>query len=535
MLQFPTWKKALIGLVCLFGILYAAPNFLPRGSLDALSESTAGSGLLSLLPTKQLALGLDLRGGAHLLMRVETDAVVAERLEATEDSIRRELRAAKARAQNLRVAGTRVLFTLRTKDKVDDIRDRIRRMDAEATINVSENADFEVSFTEQVLQQIRENALEQSVEIVRRRVDQFGTTEPTIQRQGVDRILVQVPGIDDTKRLKELIGKTAKLSFHLVDREKSVADALNTGRVPPGLRLLPSQEKRADGSPEQHYLISKRVIVSGENLTNAQATFQDAQPVVAFSFDARGGTAFGRATGENVGELLAISLDGEIISAPRINEPILGGNGIISGNFTLRTAEDLALLLRAGALPAPLTPIEERTVGPGLGQDSIDAGSMASVIGFVLVVAFMIASYGRFGAMADVALVMNLALIIAILSAIGATLTLPGIAGIVLTVGMAVDANVLIFERIREEAAVGRTPINAVEAGYKRALTTIIDSNLTTLIAATLLFAFGSGPIRGFAVTLSIGIMTSMFTAFMVTRYLVVTWLRTKRPKSLPI
>ncbi len=527
MLQFPTWKKVLIALICAFGIIYAAPNFFPRGSFDDLP---------SWLPGKQLALGLDLRGGAHLLMQVETDVVVAERMEATEDLVRRELRAAKLRAKNLRVAGEQVLFTLNDVTKADDIRDRIRRADGQATVEIDDAGNGTISFAEQVILEIRENALEQSVEIVRRRVDQFGTTEPNIQRQGVDRIIVQVPGIDDTKRLVDLIGKTAKLTFHLVDRERSVAEALSTGRVPPGLRLYPSQEKQADGvTPTSHYLVSKRVLVAGDNLTNAQATFQDAQPVVAFSFDARGGASFGKATGENVGQLLAIVLDKEVISAPRINEPILGGNGIISGQFTLRTAEDLALLLRAGALPAPLTVIEERTVGPGLGQDNIDAGNLASIIGFCLVVVFMIACYGRFGAMADVALILNLALIIAILSGLGATLTLPGIAGIVLTVGMAVDANVLIFERIREEQSIGRSPINAVEAGYGRALTTIIDSNLTTLIAAALLFAFGSGPIRGFAVTLSVGIITSMFTAFMVTRMLVVIWLRAKRPSTLPI
>ena len=283
------------------------------------------------------------------------------------------------------------------------------------------------------------------------------------------------------------------------------------------------------------YLIKRRIMVDGENLVDAQATFQDGQAVVSFRFDSVGARRFGNVTRENVGQPFAIVLDKKVVSAPRINEPILGGNGVISGSFTINSAQDLALLLRAGALPAPLTVLEERTVGAELGADSIEAGEFASVLAIVLVIIFMAAAYGLFGFMADVALVLNIVLIAAVLSMLQATLTLPGIAGIVLTIGMAVDANVLIFERIREEARNGRTPISAVDAGYSRALTTIIDANITTLIAAILLFQFGSGPIKGFAVTLAVGLLTSMFTAIMVTRMLVVLWLHRRRPKKLPL
>ncbi|MBP5856053.1 protein translocase subunit SecD [Marivibrio halodurans] len=524
MLQFPLWKKILIAAVCALGLIYALPNFAPSAFKD----------LPSWAPSKTVNLGLDLQGGAHLLMQVETEAVIAERLQSTEEAVRGALREARVRARGLGVTNGAVTFTLADPDKVDEVRDIVRDLDDEITVDATETGSFRLGLPDSAREELISNAIDQSIEIVRRRVDEFGTTEPTIQRQGEDRILVQVPGIGDTARLKEVLNTTAKMTFHLVDRSESVQEA-RQGRVPPGLDLMPSRETGPDGEPVQYYLVERRVIVSGENLTNAQSTFQQGRAVVSFSFDSRGAQRFGEATTENTGEQLAIVLDNEVVSAPRINEPILGGNGIITGDFSLQETEDLAILLRAGALPAPLTYIEERSVGPGLGQDSIEAGKLASIIGFVAVAAFMAASYGLFGLMTVLALVVNLALILALLSALQATLTLPGIAGIVLTVGMAVDANVLIFERIREEARNGRNPISSVDAGYRGALSTIIDANLTTLIAAVLLFAFGSGPIRGFAVTLSIGIVTSMFTAIMVTRFFVVSWLRAKRPQTLPI
>ena len=373
----------------------------------------------------------------------------------------------------------------------------------------------------------------QSLEIVRRRIDEVGTREPTIQRQGENRILVQVPGEKDPESIKRLLGQTARLTFHLVDLDTSVEQAL-AGNLPPGSELLPSDEGDRTGGAGQ-YVVRKRVEVSGESLVDAQPTYYQNQPVVSFRFDSVGGRKFGNITRDHVGELLAIVLDGRVISAPRIDEPILGGSGIIRGSFTVQEANELAVLLRAGALPAPLEIVEERTVGPDLGADSIEAGKVASVIGFVLVVLAMGLYYGLFGVFAGIALVVNLILIIAALSVLQATLTLPGIAGIVLTMGMAVDANVLIFERIREEVRVGRPPMSAIDAGYREAMRTIIDANLTTLIAAVLLYAFGSGPVRGFAVTLGIGIITSMFTAITFTRLLMATWFRRTRPAMLPV
>ncbi|MFQ5985423.1 MAG: protein translocase subunit SecD, partial [Alphaproteobacteria bacterium] len=376
--------------------------------------------------------------------------------------------------------------------------------------------------------------VEQSIEIVRRRIDETGTREPTIQRQGEDRILVQLPGVDDPDRIKGLLGKTAKLQFRLVDVGTSVADALQ-GRLPPGSELLEADDEVDAAGRPRLYVVRKRVIVGGDRLVDAQPTIQTNLPVVSFSFDRVGARKFGAATTENVGRPLAIVLDNKVISAPVIREPITGGAGIITGNFTVQETTDLALLLRAGALPAPLTILEERSVGPSLGADSIRAGKFAAILGLVLVVAFMTTGYGLFGLAANVALILNIVIIGGVLSLLQATLTLPGIAGIVLTIGMAVDANVLIFERVREEVANGRTPFSAVDAGYRRALTTIIDSNVTTFIAAILLFGLGSGPVKGFGVTLAIGIATSMFTAVMVTRMVIVLWLHRRRPRLLPI
>jgi preprotein translocase subunit SecD len=372
--------------------------------------------------------------------------------------------------------------------------------------------------------------VQQSLEIVRRRIDETGTREPSVQRQGDRRIMVQLPGLRDPERIKRLLGKTAKLTFRFVD-ENVAADA---SRLPPGTEVLTSDELDPYGKPRR-YVVKKRVMVSGDTLTNAAATFQQGQPVVSFTFDSVGAKRFADATRDNVGKIFAIVLDNKVISAPVIREPILGGRGVISGHFTVQGAQDLALLLRAGALPAPLKILEERTVGPGLGADSIRAGKIASVLGMVAVVVFMALAYGLFGLFANVALLVNMVLILAALSGLQATLTLPGIAGIVLTIGMAVDANVLIFERIREEERAGRGPVTAIDAGYRRAMTTIVDSNLTTLIAAVLLFQFGTGPVKGFAVTLAIGLITSMFTAIMLTRLMVVTWLRRRRPRSLAI
>ncbi len=526
MVYFAKWKVILVLTVCALGVAFAAPNFLSRQQAEALP---------SWLPHNQIVLGLDLQGGSHLLLEVEIEAVIRERLETLVDSVRAELRKARIRYQGLGASGHTVAVTIKDATRAEEARNLLRKLDPGTETVLGEAGRIAITLTEQAFAERRTAALKQSIEIVRRRIDETGVREPTIQQQGDDRILVQLPGIDDPERVKRLLGKTAKLTFHLLDHGTSVAEAM-AGRVPPGARLMPADDEIApDGRPRM-YLIRKRVMLSGENLTNASATLdQNSRWVVAFELDTQGAQKFGKVTTENVKKPFAIVLDGRVISAPIIQEPIRGGRGQISGRFSVQEAQDLALLLRAGALPAPLTILEERSVGPGLGADSIAAGKVASIIGLVLVIVFMVVAYGHFGAMADVALVVNMVLIAAALSVLQATLTLPGIAGIVLTIGMAVDANVLIFERIREEVRLGRTPISAIETGYARAIKTIVDANVTTLIAAVLLYQFGSGPVRGFAVTLAIGIAASMFTAVMLTRMIVVAWLRRTRPQTLII
>ena len=384
----------------------------------------------------------------------------------------------------------------------------------------------QAAITERVRQTI-----EQSIQIVERRVNQLGTVEPVIQRQGTDRILVQVPGLQDPSRLKELLGKTAKMEFRMVDTTVP-PDQAQQGRVPPDSELLMSST-----SPKIPYVIKKQVLVSGGDLTDAQPGFdqRSGEPIVSFRFNTSGSRKFAQATSENVGQPFAIVLDNEVISAPVIREPITGGSGQISGSFTVQQANDLAILLRAGALPAPLTVIEERTVGPGLGQDLIEKGELAAYVGSIMVIVFMLVTYRLFGVFANVAVAINVAMIFGVLSLLNATLTLPGIAGIVLTVGIAVDSNVLIYERIREELRGGRNAISAIDAGFKRALSTILNSNITTFIAAAVLFYIGTGPVRGFAVTLGIGIITTVFTAFTLTRLIVAAWVRWKRPQTVPI
>ena len=535
MVYFAKWKIILVLVVCALGIAYAAPNFVDRSATEQLPDW---------MPNQQVSLGLDLQGGSHLLIQVETAPVIQEQLESVMDGINVALRTERIRKRNLGILpgaegdeGHGVTVTINEPVDFEQARTVIRELEPQATM--SSDADtgiINLTFPETEIFARRNAALSQSIEIIRRRIDETGVREPVIQAQGDQRILVQLPGVDDPERIKDLLGKTAKMTFHLVDVRNSRSDAL-AGRIPPGSQLMPAaNDPNPDGTPFM-YLIEKRVMISGESLVDAQPTFdsQSGQPVVSFRFDNRGAKKFGDVTTKNVDRPFAIVLDGEVISAPVIREPILGGNGQISGGFTVQGAQDLALLLRAGALPAPLTYLEERTVGPGLGKDSIEAGKVASVIGLIAVIVFMAAAYRRFGLMADVALAMNIFLILAALSVLQATLTLPGIAGIVLTIGMAVDANVLVFERIREEVRAGRTPISAIDAGYSRALHTIVDANVTTLIAAVLLYMFGSGPVRGFAVTLAIGIVTSMFTAIMLTRLLVVTWLRRTKPQELKV
>lgn len=519
MVYLERWKVILIIVVCALGVLYAAPNFFGRETLEWLGAHTP-----SIFPNKAVNLGLDLRGGSYLLMEVAVDQVVEERMQALVDQTRGELRPARVGYTDLSLANGTVHFRLTDPAQADKTQKLLRDMDADLDVAVS-GADFSLKLSPAKAEERKRAAMDQSIEIVRRRIDETGTREPSIQRQGENRIMVQLPGVDNPERIKSILGQTAKLTFQFVDETANPA-----GPTPPGAEILPMAD-----APGHSLVIEKRVMVSGDTLVDAQPSFQDGQPVVSFRFDSAGGRRFGEATRTNVGRLFAIVLDNKIISAPVIREPILGGSGVISGHFTTQSAQDLALLLRAGALPAPIKVLEERTVGPGLGADSIHAGATASLIGLGLVVVFFVFAYGLFGIFAVAALLFNIALIFAVLSVLQATLTLPGIAGIVLTIGTALDANVLVFERIREEIRLGRTPVAAIDAGYSRALSAIIDANMTTLIAAILLFIFGSGPVKGFAVTLSIGIITSIFSAVMTARLIVVWWLRAKKPKEIPI
>lgn len=533
MLYFSRWKTIFIWFTVLVSVLVAVPNLLSDEQLEALP---------SWMPSKKVTLGLDLQGGSHIMLKIEQADIIKDRLETTVGDIRAALRDAGIRYTGLSGVGQQVQVRITDADKVDAAKEALSSLTESVSVGgltggtiqeVSLQQDgtlLRLTLTDEGIDYRTSSALIQSMEVVRRRVDELGTTEPLIQRQGSDRIIVQVPGLTDPQRLKALLNQTAKLSFHMVDMSMPVEEAIN-GRPPATAEVLYSMD-----DPAVPYLVEKRALVSGENLVDAQASFnqQTNEPVVTFRFDSRGAQRFAQATQQNVGRPFAIILDDQVISAPVIREPIIGGSGQISGSFSVEGANDLAVLLRAGALPATLTVVEERTVGPGLGQDSINAGVFASGIGAVCVVVFMLGFYGTFGVMANIALAANITIILALLSMLGSTLTLPGIAGIVLTMGMAVDSNVLVYERIREEAKSGRPLVQAIEVGFNKAFATIVDANLTTLIAAVVLFFLGSGPVKGFAVTLAIGIVTTVFTAFTMTRWLMAVWFRSRRPKHLP-
>jgi preprotein translocase subunit SecD len=555
MLQIPLWNRLFILIVLLAGLSFAMPNFFyerverHNDAVDRIEETGATNDTLEaeralwpeFLPATLVNLGLDLRGGAHLLAEVQVEDVYTARMDALWPDVRDALRDVRD-----------TVGTIRRQDAPPgELRVRISRPAgiAEAVAAVRELATPVVSITgvgSPTLDVRGENdlvivtlsdaereatdnrTLQQSVEIVRRRVDEAGTREPTIQRQGRDRILIQVPGIGSAQELKELIGTTARLTFHPVVRQTGDAQADVDNRQ----ILLPSMTD--DGA---YYVLEQTPVVTGDDLVDSQPAFdqQTGQPSVTFRFNPSGARAFGEYTAANVGAPFAIVLDEEVISAPVIRQAITGGSGQITGNFTVEESTELAVLLRAGALPAEMVFLEERTIGPELGADSIAAGEIAAIVAFAAVLVFMVLSYGLFGVFASAALVLNVGLIFGVLSLIGATLTLPGIAGIVLTIGMAVDANVLVFERIREELKTAKGPSRAIELGYSRALSAIIDANLTTFIIAVILFVLGSGPVRGFSVTLGIGILTSVFTAIYVTRLFIVTWFDRRRPKTIEV
>ena len=531
MLRFSTWKFASIIIVTLLAVLLTVPSMLQPASRKALKES-----LPSWIPAREITLGLDLQGGAHVLLEVDSPSVVKSMVDNIRDDVRRLLR-----EEKVSISGGIGLQARGVQFRIPDANDRTRVMPkvralSPATGNavlgtvggpayeVSESADglVQVVVTEAGVNDKIRRAVDQSIEVLRRRVDALGTTEPNIQRQGIDRVLVQVPGLQDSGKLKEILGTTAKLEFRLV---------ADPGANPTEVTQLPQTDEAGTLSVE------KRVMVQGEDLTDAQPGFDSRtnEPVVNFRFNIRGGQRFGQVTSENVGRPFAIVLDDKVISAPRILGPITGGSGQISGRFTVQQANNLSILLRAGALPAKLTIVEERTVGPGLGQDSIDAGKLAAYVAAGLVLSYMLITYGIFGVFANVALLIHIAFIFASLVLLGATLTLPGIAGIVFTIGMAVDANVLIYERIREEHHAGRSIISSLDAGFNRAFATIIDSNVTMFVAASILYFLGSGPVRGFAVSLALGILTTVITAVTMTRMMIALWYRNARPTKLPI
>jgi protein-export membrane protein SecD len=535
MLHFARWKTIAIIVACLAGLIGAFPNFFDKQRILGWPWPT----------NKSINLGLDLQGGAHFLLGMDTSVLRKDWLDNVREEARRKLREAKI-AASVGVTEGRVRAQIQNPTEVEaalkELRSIAQTIDSFALtgssglnldVKIESSGIIALTPTEPGLRERETKGVGAAIETLRRRVDPTGTKEATIVRQGRERILIQVPGIEDPKEVDEIkarVKKAAKMTFQWVHPSISVEDARQT-RTPLGYKIYPPfVDEGATRRETTDELLEERAVVSGEELVDAQPGFDSRtnEPIVTFRFNTSGSRKFGSETSKNVGRRFAVVLDGQVVTAPVVRESIGGGTGQISGNFTVETANRLAILLRSGALPAPLTIIEERTVGPSLGADSIKAGKIATIIGTLLVVGFMLFAYGLFGIFAIIAVAINIAMILAMMSWIGSTLTLPGIAGILLTVGMAVDANVLIYERIREELRNKKTPISAIEAGFNRALATIIDANLTTLIAGLAMFALGSGPIRGFAVTLSLGILTTVFTAFTVTRLLVSWWLKSQ-------
>lgn len=534
MLDFPRWKQVWFWALTLVAVAAAVPTL----------TSLAGLSLPAALPRPMVNLGLDLAGGSHILLEADPRQVRAQRLENMEESVRTRLRQANPsiRIGDISSRDGRLTFMLENPAQVDAARDAILPLTTGAgltgqrdwDIAVQDSSRFVLTPTEAGINEAVSSAMDTAIEVVRKRIDALGTREPTIIRQGAQRIVVQVPGLKDPQALKNLLGQTAKLEFKLVDATASPTD-IAQGIAPPGSQIVP-YARGANAEGQVPAIAVKRLGgIKGDSLTDAKQSFepQTNEPVVSITFDQQGGAKFAKLTSENVNRPFAIILDGEVLSAPNINEPILGGSAQISGSFTVESANQLAIALRSGALPVDLKVVEERTVGPDLGADSIRKGAIAFLIGTIALMTFIFITYGRFGMYANVALIINVMMILGIMAVANATLTLPGIAGFVLTIGAAVDANVLINERIREERARGRRVVQAVELGYKEASRAIFDANITNVIAAVLMFLFGSGPIKGFAVVLMIGIATSVFTAVTLTRMWVAGWLRKARPSDL--
>ena len=526
----PRWKVWGIFLTIAIGIAFAIPSFFPKAQV---------AGWPSLAPRTQIALGLDLAGGSQLLLEADLSDFKRQRLATMEDSVQQSLREApRIQVGDISTADGRISFILRDPTQLDAAVERLRTLTQGVGFTGTRTWDVTTMDGNRVIMtptadgeaQALKDAMTTARDVLRRRIDPSGTREVTVINQGQSRVLVQVPGIDDPESLKRLLGQTARLEFKLVAENQDPAQVAQ-GRAPPGAQVLPM----ADGSGA--IAVQRRAMVSGENIISAQQGFdqQTGEPVVTIRLDANGARRFGRVTTENVGKPFAIILDNKVLSAPSIREPILGGTSQISGGFTVESANELAVSLAAGNLPVDFNVIEERSVGPDLGRDSIEAGAIASIIAILAVMTFMIITYGRFGVYANLALIINALLILGIMGIFGSALTLPGIAGFVLTIGAAVDANVLINERIREEQRRGRKILDAIDTGYKEASTAIFDANITNVIAAALMWYFGSGPVRGFAIVLLIGIITSVFTAVNFTRLLVALWVKRKRPRELHI
>lgn len=537
MLDFPRWKTISISIILLLGILFSIPSFLPEKTRDSLP---------SFMQAK-VNLGLDLAGGSHLLLEADVADLRKTQLTNMEKTVRTAMRGERGPDDDIAIgelatAGGKISFLIRDQAQLDEARDRLFSQTQGAQLTGQRDWDIDIIDTTRIVMtpttagqtQAVADAMDSARDIIDKRVNDLGTREPTIIRQGNDRVVVQVPGLQDPAALKELIGKTARLEFRMVDPNADPAEAA-AGRVPVGSEIVPYAEGEGNGASFE--VLRRQVMISGEQLINAKQGFdqQNGQAVVNIGFDSGGSNTFAKVTAQNVDKRFAMVLDGKVLSAPSINEPILGGSAQISGSFTPATANALAISLRSGALPVKMAVVEERTVTPELGADSIRKGAIAGIIATVAVLTLMVVVYGRFGIYANIALAFNVFLIIAIMAAFNATLTLPGIAGFVLTIGAAVDANVLINERIREELKRGRKIYQAIDLGYSEASRAIFDANVTNVIAAALMFWFGSGPIKGFAVVLTIGIVTSVFTAVTVTRMFVAHWLRTKRPTTINI
>ncbi len=529
MLQLSRWKVALVLLASVFGLVFTVPNLLPASATASLP------GFLR----QKLNLGLDLQGGSYLLLEVDLKALKAEQLTNTVEEARRVLQEGGIAFSGLGVQDGVVRVRIADPAKLADAQRRLQELapplpngGAGREFNVERGGDGTLTLrpSSQYDQISSSRAVDQSIEVIRRRIDALGTREPSIIKQGLNRVVVEAPGESDPQKLRDIIGRTAKLSFQMVD--DAAPPVVAPGAIaPPGDMIVKGD------SFAPFYTLKKRIVVSGEDLVSASQVFdpQTGAAEVAFRFNGRGARRFGEATAQNVGKRFAIVLDNAVISAPVINTPITGGSGVIQGNFTQESANELSLLLRSGALPAPLNVEDQRTVSAELGADAVRTGAISLGIGAVAIIVFIIVAYGLFGVFAAVALLVNVLLLIASLTVTQATLTLPGVAGLILTLAVAVDANVLIYERMRDEARAGRTPLIAADQGFRRALVSIIDANVTTLISAAIMFQFGTGPVRGFAWTLSVGVLTSLFTAILITQVLIGWWFRTTKPKTLPI